>query len=267
MFDNVLHKKLKSPYLLNVEVLHAPKRPSRTLILLHGIGSSTVMWRNVADDLPREYRVVAIDLLGFGKSPRPEWATYDAKTQARSIIFTLLVRRVPLKSWFVGHSLGSIVAVEVARSAPLHVKELLLISPPIYKPSKGKVVATQKEDILRGVYKILNKYPKNTTRALMLAKKYYVKRTKAQVTPELHVTTFLASLEAAVINQNTIDHIGDIAAPITILSGTRDPLIVSRNLSSIARQRETIHHVRVKKAGHNIVGVMKTAVINQLRDQ
>ena len=225
------------------------------------------MWHDLAKNLPDNVRVVAVDLLGFGQSPDPGWVKYDAKTQARSIVATLLVHRIPLRSVLVGHSLGALVAVELARRFPLYSSSLVLISPPIYKPSKGRIVATQKEDILRGVYKILYKNPGGTERALRLARKYYVRRTGAKVSNSLNVDSFLGALESAVINQSTIDHIGTLKVPIKIISGSRDPVIVPRNLAKLATTNPQIEHVVVKKAGHNVVGIMASAVQDVLSDE
>lgn len=267
MFNKFIHKQLKVPYTLHYEVLKNPSHASRTFVLLHGIGSSTRMWYDVAKKMPDDIRVVAVDLLGFGKSSDPGWVKYDARTQANSIIATLLLHRVPLKSVIVGHSLGALVAVELARRFPLYVSSLVLISPPIYKPSRGKVVATQKEDILRGMYKILYRNPGGTERALRLARKYYVKRTGAKVPDNLNVDSFLGALESAVINQSTIDHISDVKVPILMISGNRDPVIVARNLDTLARTNEHIEHVVIKKAGHNVIGVMAAAVVEILSNR
>ena len=42
-----------------------------TVVLVHGIASSSVTFDNVVPLLGHHHRVIAIDLLGFGKSPRP----------------------------------------------------------------------------------------------------------------------------------------------------------------------------------------------------
>ena len=65
-------------------------------------------------------------MLGFGQSPRPQWAVYDAKTQARSVIATLLKLRFSTPLTIVGHSLGALVAIEMALRYPLLVKKLFL---------------------------------------------------------------------------------------------------------------------------------------------
>ena len=264
MLDDFIHQRMRIPYTLHVERLRWPKRPRATIVLIHGIGSSTLMWHKLASDLPDDVRIIAVDLLGFGQSPQPGWAKYDAPTQANSLIKTLILNRVPLGSIFVGHSLGALVAVEVARRVPRYPSHLLLVSPPIYKPPRNKVVATQREDVLRGMYKILHRYPKNAERGLLLAKQYYVHRTGSEVTQGINIATYLASLEASIINQNTINHITDIRPPISILSGSRDPLVIGKNLQSLAATQPTIQHRIIKRAGHNVVGHMATALSNEI---
>ncbi len=223
------------------------------------------MWHKLAHELPSDVRVIAIDLLGFGKSPNPEWAKYDAPTQAKSLIKTLILYRIPLGSIFVGHSLGALVIVEMARRMPRYPSRLILISPPIYRPSRQKVVATQREDVLRGIYKILQRYPKNTERALRLAKQYYVRRSGQLVTPGINVNSFLATLESAIINQDTINHIADARAPISILSGSRDPVVVRKNLEALMNKSPRITYTVVKGGGHNVIGAMKVAAAEEIK--
>lgn len=264
MLDDLIHRRLHVPYTLHVEELRSPKKPRLTLVMLHGIGSSTRMWQKVAATLPSDVRVIAVDLLGFGQSPQPTWATYDVNTQTKSVIKTLVLNRTPLGSILVGHSLGALVAVEVAKALPAYVSELFLISPPVYRPSRDKVVATQREDVLRGVYKIMHRYPKNAKRALLLARRYYVKRAGVNVSPELNIDTFLATLRASIVEQTAIERMQSLTVPTTILSGSRDPLVVSKNLDRLAAANKVISHTLVKKAGHNVVGVMRDAVTEHL---
>jgi cis-3-alkyl-4-acyloxetan-2-one decarboxylase len=263
--STVLHKHLGVPYTLHVERMQWPKKHTATVILIHGIGSSTAMWQSLAKTMPANVRVLAIDLLGHGKSPKPEWARYDARTQARSVLTTLLLHRIPPKCLIVGHSLGALVAVELARIAPLYIKHLLLVSPPIYKPSRNMKVATQREDVLRGVYKILQRYPRNTERGLKLAKKYYVSRAGNEVTPGVNINSYLMTLESAIVNQSAIKHATEIKTPISMISGSRDPLVVNKNLRTLQQQVQGSHLKIVKGGGHNIVGLMKHALNEEIR--
>lgn len=264
MLPSFMHKIFRAPFILNAEELRHPKHPRQTIVLLHGIGSSTLMWHKVAPELKDDVRVIAVDLLGFGKSPHPEWARYDAAVQAASVIATLLRHRVPLGCIIVGHSLGALVAVELTRRAPWYPKRLLLISPPIYKPPKQRILATQQEDILRGIYKIMQRYPKNTDKALRMGKKYFMRLTKQPVLIEASVSAYLASLNASIVNQSTIDHIGDLHLPIHMLSGALDPLVVAKNLQDLATSNENITRESVRFAGHNVVGSMHDVVVDRI---
>jgi len=50
------------------------------LVFIHGIGAgaSSFMWRKNFDDLAKDFRVYAFDLLGFGLSDKPVSAAYSA---------------------------------------------------------------------------------------------------------------------------------------------------------------------------------------------
>lgn len=60
-----------------------------TIILLHGFLSDSRYWRGITSSLSQHYRVVTIDLLGFGKSPKPKTATYSLTYQAQLVAKTI----------------------------------------------------------------------------------------------------------------------------------------------------------------------------------
>jgi hypothetical protein len=114
MLYTLLHKYLRIPYALHVHVVRKPRQARATVLFLHGIGTSGAAWDDVVKGLPKDVAVIAVDLLGFGKSPSPEWAKYSAATQARSLIATLLRLNIRQRLIIVGHSMGALVAVETA---------------------------------------------------------------------------------------------------------------------------------------------------------
>ena len=114
MLDKFFHKTLRIPYSLNIRHRRIVKHAAATYIFIHGIGDNGDMWQNILAKLPKNTNYLAIDLLGFGDSPMPLWATYDAKAQARSLLATYLKLRIASRVVVVGHSLGSLVAVEFA---------------------------------------------------------------------------------------------------------------------------------------------------------
>ena len=89
------------------------------VILLHGFaGSAYNCWRSTVPAVAASgHRVYALDLLGLGKSAQPSDATYSIDTwreQVRDFCAEQLDGAPPV---VIGHSFGSLVALEVAREA------------------------------------------------------------------------------------------------------------------------------------------------------
>lgn len=99
----------------------------RTIVLIHGLGSYMPVWKNNAPELATDYRVIAIDLPGYGKSDKPK-ATYTMKYFARQVRGLLDELGVD-KPVLVGHSMGGQVAMTYALLYPEKYDALVLTSP------------------------------------------------------------------------------------------------------------------------------------------
>lgn len=90
------------------------------VILIHGFGASSWHWRKNIPVLAENCRVYAIDLIGFGGSPKPqpgEKITYTMETWGQQVAdFCRQVVGEP--AFFIGNSIGSIVAMQAAVSNP-----------------------------------------------------------------------------------------------------------------------------------------------------
>tara|TARA_B110000438_G_scaffold299204_1_gene348923 strand:- start:280 stop:1239 length:960 start_codon:yes stop_codon:yes gene_type:complete len=83
------------------------------IILIHGFGNSINTWRKVIPELEQHYRVIVLDLIGFGLSEKPEYYDYSNKNQARTV--SLFAEALDLDKFIIGgHSLGGAIAVHVA---------------------------------------------------------------------------------------------------------------------------------------------------------
>jgi pimeloyl-ACP methyl ester carboxylesterase len=98
-----------------------------TLLLLHGFGESLLGWRAVFDGLARHYRVIAVDLPGFGLSDKPEGG-YDLSGY-RTRLGALLEHNTTGPVVVVGHSMGGEVAAALALDHPERVVAAVLIAP------------------------------------------------------------------------------------------------------------------------------------------
>ena len=249
MFDRLIHRWLRVPYKLYVHDFQAPKQPRATVVLIHGIGSLSEMWQRVVGRrrIDKMTRVLAVDLLGFGNSPRPHWKTYDVKTQVDSLVATLARQKVDGRIILVGHSLGALVAVHAARYYPSLIDSLILCSPPLYH-QQGKDRLAERQ--LRALYqKIIDKPALGKVIASDFAKKYKLFNPGFLV-DESNLQIFLDTLDAAIINQKALTEIAELTMPVEIFYGQFDPVIINKNLRKLAKQK----HIAVTKilASHEI---------------
>ncbi len=116
-----------------------------TVVLLHGYLASSAYWQTVTSELSLTHRVIAIDLLGFGKSPKPGCNTYGYDDQLASINVTLEKLEVTDAFTLIGHSMGSLIALRYARSFPSRVRKLMLANMPVLlseKQAKHEILGT-----------------------------------------------------------------------------------------------------------------------------
>lgn len=264
MWDVLLHKWLRIPYALHVHVNKKVRRPRATALFLHGIGNTGESWHNVIKDLPDDIRIVVIDLLGFGKSPRPDWAIYNAKTQARSVIATFLKLNIMQPVIIVGHSLGGLVAVEVAHRYPLIVRSLILCSPPFYKANQQKKLLPSYDALLKELYGLVKRYPQQFLTISQLAMKLGLVDRSYSVTSET-VPVYINTLTASIINQTTLDDALKLTVPTRIIYGQFDPLVVFANFKWLARHNP---HVTTKSvlAGHEMLGSYIPAIRKEIEN-
>lgn len=97
------------------------------LILIHGFASSTLVWSKVFLPLAEAgFRVIALDMLGFGYSGKPRKAEYTIGGQAKLVI-SLLERLGIKRATLVGSSYGGAVAATCALDYPQRIDRLVLI--------------------------------------------------------------------------------------------------------------------------------------------
>jgi pimeloyl-ACP methyl ester carboxylesterase len=98
------------------------------VVLVHGLGDSSVTWRKVVPEVVAAgHRVAVVDALGAGQSDKPE-GPFGIAAHARRLATVLSQLQVE-RAVFVGNSLGGSVALRLAAMHPELVRALVLISP------------------------------------------------------------------------------------------------------------------------------------------
>ena len=99
--------------------------PEPAVLLLHGLGDEADTWRHLVDPLSTNWRVIAPDLPGFGRSERPE-AGYTIPFLCGVLLELLDVMEIP-RVTLVGNSPGAVISQAIALSHPGRVDGLVLI--------------------------------------------------------------------------------------------------------------------------------------------
>lgn len=254
----ILYKTLQLPETMNVEI-STPDNYKATLIFIHGIGMSKRMWRQIDRHFQANCQIVKVDLLGHGQSSDAKWLKYNLRDQARSLFLTLFKNNQLFDDKpviIVGHSLGSLVAVEFADRYPEHLDQLVLISPPIYLQADNL-----KEDLLCKSYQTLLSNDKFLSLTLKLGQIFFGLKSSSDVKSQ---QAFAKSLQKAILEQDVFNKLRQIKLPVSIIYGIFDPVIVADNFTDLPNLNAKIS-LESTWAFHNLHGLLAQKTIRRLK--
>jgi pimeloyl-ACP methyl ester carboxylesterase len=102
--------------------------PLATVVFLHGLGGSTFSWRHNAPLFAaRGYRVISLDMRGFGLSDKDFGSDYSHPAQA-GLVADVLAELDVEKAYLVGHSMGTSVMLHFAHLYPEKVLGLISVA-------------------------------------------------------------------------------------------------------------------------------------------
>jgi 2-hydroxymuconate-semialdehyde hydrolase len=114
------------------------------MLLIHGIPTSSFLWRNVIPPLAEEFLVYAVDLLGYGDSDKPEDADLSIVAQARHL-WSFMEQVGWRHGSVVGHDIGGGIAQLLAVEHSEAVTKLVLIDSIAYDSWPEPQIARLKE--------------------------------------------------------------------------------------------------------------------------
>jgi pimeloyl-ACP methyl ester carboxylesterase len=110
-----------------ISILSAGVGPE-ALICVHGLGGTKASFLPTVGALADAYRVIALDLPGFGESDKPIGAPYDAPWFARAVFAAMDALGLE-RAHVAGNSMGGRVAIEAGLLDRDRVGRLVLLSP------------------------------------------------------------------------------------------------------------------------------------------
>lgn len=175
--------------------------PTRTFVLVHGLGVSSLYFRELADDLAAHGRVIAIDLPGFGRTDKPERSLRIG--QLAGVLAEALQRLDPDGVVLVGHSMGCQVVVEALADDPGIADAAVLIGP-VVNAAERRLPSL----LWRFLQAVLRETPASVAPSIL-----GWLRTGPRMLIETVPTMLAYPLE---------DRIADVAVPLLLVAGRKD---------------------------------------------
>lgn len=179
------------------------------VILIHGFGTSTFLWRNVAPAISDAgHTAYAIDLFGHGESDRPFDADFGIAAQAEYLDAAMTALRVA-RGIIVGIDIGGDVALRLAATRPERVEKLVLINTPAFDEIPGRDITQMQRSTAKFAFR--------TTRGILGAAPLVEGVLKGSVSdPETQMPVkLIARYLAPFVGKDGVNHLLTLASSIT----------------------------------------------------
>jgi pimeloyl-ACP methyl ester carboxylesterase len=224
------------------------------LLLLHGFGSSLQAWDDWSVKLAQKYRVIRLDLPGFGLTGASPANDYSEEKDLAFL--THFADKLSLEKFSViGHSMGGKMAWSLAASQPERVQALVLMAPDGFPETKDIGTKPYEVPAIMGLIKyVLPKY--------LVRKSIEPAFAEADALSDALVNRYYDMLRApgvrgAILERSNqtiytdpVPRLKAIKAPTLLIWGEQDQMIPSTNAQSYATVLSNSSTVLVPKLGH-----------------
>lgn len=261
-----------------LRVRYAESGSGQAVVMIHGnAGSIEDFEFGTIETLSSNYRVIAVERPGHGKTDRPNGKTVDVEYQARLLhqVLSCLSVAQPV---LVGHSWGAALALAYALQYPTEVSALILVAPAAY-PDAGE----------SRFLEVMNKPPVVGDVPLMLGRSFLgreilkaeLKRAfSPQPLPEKYFQSVASlwlgrkQLKAYLDDESSLNaslrkfskRYAEISIPVVILTGDHDQIVSP--IENAYRLKDSITSaqlIELKDTGHEIPQTHPESINNALK--
>jgi 3-oxoadipate enol-lactonase len=124
----------------SIDLVTRDEGSGSAVLLLHMVGGSHTVWNALIPGLAKEYRVLAPDLRGHGKSPAPPGSLYTFDELEGDLVRLLDAKSVD-SAFVVGLSGGALLALRLTLDHPERVRGLVMVSGAAYTDNHTRSIS------------------------------------------------------------------------------------------------------------------------------
>jgi len=217
--------------------------PAATVVFVHGLGTSSSSWSKILPLIRGPFRLLALDLPGFGfsavKNPRGYCGLSDQVGALEEFLDALGVQPVVL----VGHSLGGWVGAHVALRQPRRIEHLILVDAAgVYfdgvERSRDLFTLRSVKDTRKLLNNLWYRYP------------WYFKPFAVSIHKELihrHMNEIVESIETGSILG---EELSALTMPVSLVWGREDRVIVPGSMKVFQKFIPHANTFLIDRCGH-----------------
>jgi pimeloyl-ACP methyl ester carboxylesterase len=219
------------------------------LVLVHGLGADVRTWRFAIPALASNFHVYAIDLLGFGRSDKPQ-IPYRIGTLVEALTGFLDAVGID-KTSIVGNSLGGWVATQFATVHPDRLSKLVLVDSAGYGEEPAQMVRDYLSQFDPSTVATAERFlssmnPEDQGMVEAAAVAYFARRLSRD---DGHAVASL--VESIMRGEDTLGpEVKQIHAPTLVIWGRNDPIIPLRIGQALANDIPNARAVVLDGCGH-----------------
>ena len=231
-----------------------PSKNPIPILFLHGFGASLQTWDSWAQALSEDYRVISVDLPGFGLTGEDTSGIYNDQRSVE-VLEAFLKKLKITKVVLVGNSMGGKFAWQFAARYPNQVSKLVLISPDGYashgieygKKSEVPAIAQLYRYFFSKDFLAMNlepAYANPNTLNEALVTRYY----DLMLAPGVR-GAILARMQQTVL-QDPVPSLASIQVPTLLIWGEKDAFIPISNSNDYLKVMPNAKRVSLPNIGH-----------------
>jgi pimeloyl-ACP methyl ester carboxylesterase len=240
----------------DVNIYYEVHGKGQALVLVMGLGGSSAWWFRQVPAFSQQYRVVAFDNRGTGRSDKPD-APYTMEMMAADV--DGLLENIGIKvAHIFGVSMGGMIAQHFALNYPQKVASLIL-GCTTCGGSHSIIADAEAISALSDIERMQRQTPEERTREMLplLWSQEFINKNESFVEQFIaKVTEYVTPLHGyirqveAIMEHDTYERLPKIKVPTLVIAGDSDKLVPVENSRLLASRIPNAELVILKNMGH-----------------